>query len=176
MANFDPEDIKQSVSVKDVAERYCGLHPARNGRVPCPFHNGEDNNLALKDNFYYCFVCHASGDQISFVQNILHVDFVTACKTINEDFGLGLAIDRELTGFEKREMERKRKEREQKREFGNEAKSWRDYEREKAELLFVTCDTILCRMSPRKVGKVTPLWTWATHNIAEAEHYYQKFR
>lgn len=176
MANFDPEDIKSAVSVQDVAERYCGLHPARNGRVPCPFHHGDDNNLALYGSSYYCFVCGAYGDTIKFVQDLFNTDFMTACKTINEDFGLGLAIDRELTGFEKREMEKKRKKREQEKDFGDSAQAWRSINLEKAELLYTTCDKILVRMNPKRLGKISPLWVWATHNIAQAEYEYQKFR
>ena len=178
MVSFETDDIKQAVTIQDVVERYCGLHPARNGRVPCPFHNGKDNNMALySDNNYHCFVCGASGDQIKFVQTLFNTDFRTACKTLNEDFGLGLAIDRELTGFEKREMERKRRKREQRKEYVKSAAEWRQTELEKAELLYITCDKILTRMSPKQLGnKISPLWVWATHNIAQAEYQYSKFK
>lgn len=178
MVSFDTDDIKQFVTIQDVVERYCGLHPARNGRVPCPFHNGKDNNMALYDDGrYYCYVCGASGDQITFVRNMFNVDFITACKMLNQDFGLGLAIDRELTGFEKREMEKKRKQKQQLKEFVQNATKWRQIELEKAELLYVTCDKILTRMNPKKLGnKISPLWIWATHNIAAAEYYYNRFR
>ena len=178
MCNFDTDDIKRSVTIQDVVERYCGLHPARNGRVPCPFHNGKDNNMALYDDGgFHCYVCNASGDQITFVMRLFNVDFMTACKMLNQDFGLGLAIDRELTGFEKREMERKRKQREQKKDYLDGAKEWRQTELEKAELLYITCDKILTRMSPKQLGnKISPLWVWATHNIAQAEYQYSKFK
>lgn len=178
MRNFDTEDIKAAVSITDVVERYCGIHPARNGRVPCPFHNGQDNNMALyEDNgTYHCFVCGANGDVIRFVQDLFSVGFIQACKTLNEDFGLGLTIDRELTGFEKREMERKRKRREQQKEFGESAIEWRQENLEKAELLYITCDRILNEYNPKRIGKLTKLFIWACHNIASAENEYNKYK
>lgn len=185
MRNFDPDDIRQSVSVQDVAERYCGLHPARNGRVPCPFHNGKDNNFAFFGNdlykgdgndHYYCFVCGATGDVIKFVQGVFNYDWKTACKTINDDFGLGLPIDRELTEAEKKEAARKRKKKQELYALMEQARTWKEINREKYELLYVTCDIILARMNPNKLGKVSPLWVWATHNIAAAEYEYQKYR
>ena len=28
-----------------------------NGRIKCPFHQGEHHNASIKNNFFYCFVC-----------------------------------------------------------------------------------------------------------------------
>lgn len=184
-SNFDTNDIKSAVSVQDVAARYCDLHPKRGNRVPCPFHNGKDDNLSFYGNddyrgdgndHYYCFVCHETGDVIKFVQTIFGTDFLTACKTINNDFGLGLAIDRKLSNSEKKEMERKRKKREQMINFMNEAMAWKVFNRDKAEMLYFACDTILTRFSPKQTGKITPLWVWATHNMGSAEFEYMKYK
>jgi len=185
MRNFDPDDIKSAVSVQDAVACYCGLHPARNGRVPCPFHNGQDNNLAFFGNddyhgdgndHYYCFVCGASGDVIKFVQQMFNCNFMTACQTLNNDFGLGLVIDREPTEEEKRQAFLKRKKKEEMYAFMEQARKWKEFNREKYELLYITCDILLAQYNPNKLGKISPLWVWATHNIAAAEYEYNKYR
>ena len=96
------ELIKRLVPMRDVAERYTG-EPIRFNRMRCPIHHGKDRNLRIYPKSYYCWVCHAAGDQIQFVQSVLGLSFQDAMKRINADFGLGLPIGQEQT-----ELDRKR--------------------------------------------------------------------
>ena len=83
--------IKQAVPMRDAVERYTGQRIYRN-RIKCPVHNGADYNMRVYDRSYYCWVCHASGDVIQFVQSVLGLSFTDAMKRLNEDFNLGLPI------------------------------------------------------------------------------------
>lgn len=83
--------IKSSVSMPEVAERYTGQRIVRN-RIKCPMHNGADRNMRVYPTSYYCWVCHAAGDQIQFVQSVLGLSFQDAMKRLNEDFNLDLPI------------------------------------------------------------------------------------
>ena len=96
------EIIKSTVPMPEVAERYTGQRIVRN-RIRCPMHNGTDRNLRIYPKSYYCWVCHAAGDQIQFVQSVLSLSFQDAMRRINDDFGLGLPIGQEQT-----ELDRKR--------------------------------------------------------------------
>ena len=96
------EIIKSTVPMPEVAERYTGQRIVRN-RIRCPMHNGTDRNLRIYPKSYYCWVCHAAGDQIQFVQSVLGLSFQDAMRRINDDFGLGLPIGQEQT-----ELDRKR--------------------------------------------------------------------
>lgn len=89
--------IRESLSMEDVAYRYVPHARIRNHRMPCPFHNGEDDNFALYENTYYCYVCHEHGDIFNFTQKILGVNFPDALKALNQDFGLNLPIEGKLT-------------------------------------------------------------------------------
>ena len=86
--------IKQSVSMPEVVERYTGQRIIRN-RIRCPIHHGSDMNMRIYRNSYHCFVCHATGDVIQFVQSVLGLSFQDAMKRLNEDFGLHLPIGAE---------------------------------------------------------------------------------
>lgn len=87
--------IKASLSMPEVAERYTGQRIVRN-RIKCPMHNGADRNMRIYPKSYYCWVCHASGDQIQFVQSVLGLSFQDAMKRLNEDFRLNLPIGEKL--------------------------------------------------------------------------------
>lgn len=111
------ELINDAVSMKDAAQMYIGDR-IRNGRIPCPFHNGKDDNLALYDNCFKCYVCGAKGGVIRFVQMLYKLSPYQAEQKINADFCLGLPIEdgRQYTVWQQIEAEQKLREMRRKRE------------------------------------------------------------
>ncbi len=103
-------DVKQSVSMVDVVERYMPECRIFHHRIPCPFHGGIGNNLRIYKDSFYCFVCHATGDTIRFVQNLFEIGFQDTLVKLNSDFQLGLS-DSEQTDAERKKAERERKRR-----------------------------------------------------------------
>ena len=106
-------EIKDRLTLPEIARHY-GFTPNRQGRIPCPFHNGKDQNLGLKDRYYNCFVCGAKGDAIKFVQELFGLNFSDTISKINSDFSLGLPIGKKIDRRTQLEMnkaafERKRK-------------------------------------------------------------------
>lgn len=89
--------IKQAVTVPDAVQRYTGQRIYRN-RIKCPVHNGADYNMRIYPRSYHCFVCHATGDVIQFVQSVMGLSFQDAMKRLNEDFNLGLPIGTDRNG------------------------------------------------------------------------------
>lgn len=67
-----------------------GFPTARNGRIPCPLHNGKDNNFSYKGQYFKCFVCGEGGTVIDFVMKLFGLNFRQAVLRINSDFHLGL--------------------------------------------------------------------------------------
>lgn len=104
MNNF-ADEIKSRVPMPVLLSRY-GFE-VRNGRIPCPLHNGRDWNCGVKNGYIHCFVCGESADQISFVQKYFGLSFSDATAKINEDFALGLPIGRKLTNSERIEASRR---------------------------------------------------------------------
>ena len=94
--------IKQTIPMPEVAERYTGQRIVRN-RIRCPIHHGSDLNMRIYRSSYHCFVCHATGDVIQFVQSVLGLSFQGAMKRLNEDFGLHLPIGVERVDSERLE-------------------------------------------------------------------------
>ena len=83
------ENIKQLISMEDVLQQY-GFPTARNGRIPCPLHNGKDNNFSYKGQYFKCFVCGEGGTVIDFVMKLFDLNFRQAVLRLNADFQLGL--------------------------------------------------------------------------------------
>ena len=98
-------EIKDRLTLPEIARHY-GFKPNRQGRMPCPFHNGKDPNLGLKDRYYNCFVCGAKGDAIKFVQELFGLNFRDTIIKINSDFSLGLPIGQRIDHRKQLEMER----------------------------------------------------------------------
>ena len=103
--------IKDSVTMGEIVKVYAPNPPPRHNRIPCPFHSGKDYNLSLMPHGYKCFVCGASGDAISFVKDLLSLSTRgDAMRRINQDFGLHLPLDGEVSQQASEEFDRRRRE------------------------------------------------------------------
>ncbi len=103
--------IHDTVTMDEIVKVYAPNPPPRHNRIPCPFHNGKDYNLSLMPHGYKCFVCGASGDAISFVKDLLSLSTRgDAMRRINQDFGLHLPLDGEVSQQASEEFDRRRRE------------------------------------------------------------------
>ncbi len=80
--------ISEHSPLKKVGRRWSGL---------CPFHTEKTPSFSVnaEEGFYYCFGCHASGDAISFVRAVDHLDFVDAVRFLADRGGITLHEDQE---------------------------------------------------------------------------------
>lgn len=161
------DEVKARVTMTDILNTY-GFHLVM-GRMPCPFHNGQDRNFSVKNNrSYRCWVCGESGDVITFVQRYFGLDFQNAIIKINQDLQLGLNIgetepkrDKKAEQAERKANERKRLLEERKRE-ATELRTRYD----EALEAFTSCDTIMMRCRPISPSSgVSSVYSWAAQNI-----------
>lgn len=94
MTNF--EIIKERVTVPAAAENYGII--SRNGMCRCLFHDDHTPSMKLYEKNYYCFGCKACGDVIALTARIFGTSQLDAAKRINEDFHLGLDMDKPVSG------------------------------------------------------------------------------
>ena len=80
--------IGEHAALKKVGRRWTGL---------CPFHTEKTPSFSVnaEEGFYYCFGCHASGDAITFVRSMEHLDFVDAVRLLADRAGIRLHEDHE---------------------------------------------------------------------------------
>lgn len=99
--------IRTNVSVRDVCSMY-GIEVNRAGFTRCFIHGEKTASLKVYDGDrgWYCFGCHRGGDVISFVMFYFGIDFIDAVRKINQDFGLGLPIDKPLQPDAEKEAKR----------------------------------------------------------------------
>lgn len=78
--------IGEHVALKRSGRRWSGL---------CPFHGEKTPSFSVnaEEGRYYCFGCRASGDQITFVREIQHLDFVEAVRLLADRAGIELHED-----------------------------------------------------------------------------------
>ena len=75
--------VSQYVALRKVGRRFSGL---------CPFHNEKTPSFSVnaEEGFFYCFGCQKSGDAITFVREIEHLDFVGAVEWLANRLGIAL--------------------------------------------------------------------------------------
>lgn len=83
--------IKDRLTMHEVLERY-GFSAKK--RIPCPLHDGKDDNFEIKGNNWRCYSHCGSGDTISFVQQLYDLSFQDTLRKIDADFGLNIYGDR----------------------------------------------------------------------------------
>jgi DNA primase len=78
--------ISEQVALKKSGRRWTGL---------CPFHGEKTPSFSVnaEEGRYYCFGCRASGDQITFVREMQHLDFVDAVRLLADRAGIELHED-----------------------------------------------------------------------------------
>jgi len=81
------ETVKQSVTVREVAERY-GIEVKRGGMACCPFHDDKNPSMKLNEEYFYCFGCGATGDVIDLTARLYNLSPKEAAEKLAQDFGL----------------------------------------------------------------------------------------
>ena len=81
------EIVKQSVTVREAAERY-GIEVKRGGMACCPFHDDKNPSMKLNEDYFYCFGCGASGDVIDLAARLFGLSGYDAAKKLAADFGI----------------------------------------------------------------------------------------
>jgi len=105
----DLERLRASLVLSDVVQQHLALRRVgRNWVGLCPFHAERSGSFNVRDETgrYRCFGCGAAGDVFKFVQEIEHVDFVTAVESLANKIGLEL---RYTTGGEGGDRVRQRR-------------------------------------------------------------------
>ncbi|MCO5332366.1 MAG: DNA primase, partial [Ilumatobacteraceae bacterium] len=104
----DLERLRATVVLSDVVQGYVALRRVgRNWVGLCPFHAERTGSFNVRDETgrYRCFGCGAAGDVFKFVQEIEHVDFVTAVESLAAKAGIQL---RYTSGGEGRDRQRRK--------------------------------------------------------------------
>jgi len=130
------ERIKGSVSVRDVLTLN-GIPVNRSGFAVCPLHGDKDASLKVYDKGrgWVCYGCHKGGDVINLAMQLYGVGFQDAIRKLNEEFSVGIEIDRQQTEKEAfqaaaniAKMKAKRKEEQMKAEAAERA-YWKGFDR-----------------------------------------------
>ncbi|MCB0979065.1 MAG: DNA primase, partial [Ilumatobacter sp.] len=104
----DLERLRATLVLSDVVQGYVALRRVgRNWVGLCPFHAERTGSFNVRDETgrYRCFGCGAAGDVFKFVQEIEHVDFVTAVESLASKAGIQL---RYTSGGEGRDRQRRK--------------------------------------------------------------------
>lgn len=103
------EEIK-ALPIREVI-RKCGTEVNAKGFCLCPAHNEKTGSCKVYDktNTWYCFGCHAHGDNIDFVRSALNCDFEKAFEFLGGTHGRQKVSDK-IKAYRMRQEAKKRRE------------------------------------------------------------------
>ena len=91
------DQIKEHISIVDVASLYVSLKPAgKNYKALCPFHSEKTPSFFVmpEKNSFSCFGCNRFGDIFTMVQEMENISFVEAMHFLAEKFNIPLEKSR----------------------------------------------------------------------------------
>lgn len=102
------DTTKRLVSARSAAEYY-GFQPNRANFISCPFHIEKTASLKLfDDGGWHCFGCNQGGSSVNFVAKLLNLSPLDAVRRMNEDFHLGLPLDKPPSKEQQKAAQRQR--------------------------------------------------------------------
>lgn len=129
------EEIKGSVSMKEVIQRYGLPEPNKAGFISCPFHKGDRQpSMRIYDQDYHCFACGENGDIFTFVQRMEDISFKEAFLSLG-----GTYPEQEEPPFSRRLRAYRRQKQKEAEEQRKAQERW-----EKQQLIRQTNDLWIC--------------------------------
>lgn len=116
--NFEVDEIKRRVPIREALKRCYGIEPDRRGFCLCMFHGEKTPSMKINDkrNDFYCFGCNVHGDVIDLYRNAYNLSYSDALRRIDADFGLNtfrpmstLERTRQVARLEKERREKERR-------------------------------------------------------------------
>jgi DNA primase len=100
------EQVRDAADLLEIVQDQVSLkRTGGDWRGPCPFHGGTHRNFAVipKQNRYYCFVCHATGDVFTWYRERFGMDYPSAVREVARRYGIGIPESSERAGPDPRE-------------------------------------------------------------------------
>ena len=100
------EQVRDAADLLEIVQEQVQLkRTGSDWRGPCPFHGGTNRNFAVipKDNYYYCFVCHAKGDVFTWYRERFGLDYPSAVREVARRYGILIPEATERAGPDPRE-------------------------------------------------------------------------
>ena len=159
-----------------VAAEFYGFEANRSGYICCPFHGERTPSCKIYDGAggWHCFGCGEGGSVIDFVEKYFGLNFLDACKKINEDFRLGLPIGQKLDRRKRLEMAEADFRRKQHRKLYEAGLAMLEKECDRAFQVWQIYDTWARDFKPSNETEINPLYAEAVKNIDYAAYRLEK--
>ncbi len=100
------EQVRDAADLLEIVQEQVSLkRTGSDWRGACPFHGGSHRNFAVipRQNRYYCFVCHATGDVFTWYRERFGMDYPTAVREVARRYGVAIPESSERSGPDPRE-------------------------------------------------------------------------
>ena len=116
LSNLLIDQIKAKLPIVDALARYTDIVPIRKGNrywCNCIFHNEKTPSMSInpESDRFYCFGCHAHGDQIDLIAGVLNLPLSDTIQLLARDLRLDSNISQEERKLIALEQARRQQER-----------------------------------------------------------------
>ncbi len=105
------DEVAERADIVDVIGKHIKIkRSGQNYFACCPFHNEKSASFSISPfkQIYHCFGCGESGNSISFVMKHLGLDFVSAVRSLADQYGVQIPIDESLPKISKEQAQRQK--------------------------------------------------------------------
>ena len=105
------DEVAERADIVDVIGKHIKIkRSGQNYFACCPFHNEKSASFSISPvkQIYHCFGCGESGNSISFVMKHLGLDFVSAVKSLADQYGVQIPVDESLPKISKEQAQRQK--------------------------------------------------------------------
>ena len=103
------DEVAERADIVDVIGKHIKIkRSGQNYFACCPFHNEKSASFSISPvkQIYHCFGCGESGNSISFVMKYLGLDFVSAVKSLADQYGVQIPEDENQPKLSKEQVQR----------------------------------------------------------------------
>lgn len=105
------DEVAERADIVDVIGKHIKIkRSGQNYFACCPFHNEKSASFSISPvkQIYHCFGCGESGNSISFVMKHLGLDFVSAVRSLADQYGVQIPVDESLPKISKEQAQRQK--------------------------------------------------------------------
>lgn len=165
---------KSRLDLRQVCERY-GVEFDRAGFARCPFHSERTGSFTVRRSrvgrqYFRCFGCGAYGDVFGFVGECFGIsEPLEQLRKLNDDFMLGLDLDRRQTREQRRQQAAASAERQRKRALQEVFAEWCERSAVAVCAYVRTLRRWAAEYQPT-CGETSPLYEYAMQHLSRAEY------
>lgn len=168
--SYYADRIKEVVSTEDACRAY-GIRVNASGFASCPFHHEKAASMKVYPGSrgWNCFGCGRHGDVIDLVAELYGLTFKEAVSKLNDDFSVGLPLDRKIGAYRREKIRAQVFARQREKQFRDQQIDRLEADYDEALDQYCLYERLARRYAPTQPeDRLLPVFLYASHHLPDA--------